>query len=125
MFDGNRYTEIASRYCGLLPDRTEITALALLLELRALTKSVPCGRVLFRDLSLNVQPGELVSLSTAFRVGFVLPQTELVRSGLIPAISFDKLRAQPIFAFQLRGTRDVCSSFKSRNVFAGNTARSR
>ena len=62
MFDGNRYTEIASRYCGLLTDRTEIPALALLLELRALTKSVPGGRVLFRDLSLSVQPDELVSI---------------------------------------------------------------
>ena len=42
--------------------RTDIPALALLLELRALTKSVPSGRVLFRDLSLNVQPGELVCI---------------------------------------------------------------
>ena len=62
MFDGNRYTERASRYYGLLPDKTEIPASALLLELRTLTKSVPGGRVLFRDLSLNVQPGELVSI---------------------------------------------------------------
>jgi putative ABC transport system ATP-binding protein len=36
--------------------------LAPLLELRALTKSVPGGRVLFRDLSLNVAPGELVAI---------------------------------------------------------------
>jgi putative ABC transport system ATP-binding protein len=33
-----------------------------LLELRALTKSVPGGRVLFRDLSLSVAPGELVAI---------------------------------------------------------------
>jgi putative ABC transport system ATP-binding protein len=45
-----------------LPDKTEIPALAPLLELRALTKSVPGGRVLFRDLSLNVAPGELVAI---------------------------------------------------------------
>jgi putative ABC transport system ATP-binding protein len=45
-----------------LPDKTEIPALASLLELRALTKSVPGGRVLFRDLSLSVAPGELVAI---------------------------------------------------------------
>lgn len=33
-----------------------------LLELRALTKIVPGGRVLFRDLSLSVAPGELVAI---------------------------------------------------------------
>lgn len=33
-----------------------------LLEMRALTKSVPGGRVLFRNLSLNVAPGELVAI---------------------------------------------------------------
>lgn len=33
-----------------------------LLELRALMKSVPGGRVLFRDLFLTVQPGELVAI---------------------------------------------------------------
>ena len=33
-----------------------------LLELRALTKSVPGGRVLFHDLSLSVEPGELVAI---------------------------------------------------------------
>jgi putative ABC transport system ATP-binding protein len=33
-----------------------------MLELRALTKSVPGGRVLFRDLSLSVAPGELVAI---------------------------------------------------------------
>lgn len=33
-----------------------------LLELRALTKSVPGGRVLFRDLSLSVAAGELVAI---------------------------------------------------------------
>ena len=33
-----------------------------MLELRALTKSVPGGRVLFRDVSLNVAPGELVAI---------------------------------------------------------------
>ncbi len=32
------------------------------LELRAITKSVPGGRVLFRDLSLSVAPGELVAI---------------------------------------------------------------
>ena len=36
--------------------------MTLLLELRALTKSVPGGRVLFRDLSLSVAPGELVAI---------------------------------------------------------------
>jgi putative ABC transport system ATP-binding protein len=36
--------------------------LASLLELRALTKSVPGGRVLFRNLSLSVAPGELVAI---------------------------------------------------------------
>ncbi len=36
--------------------------MASLLELRALTKSVPGGRVLFRDLSLSVAPGELVAI---------------------------------------------------------------
>jgi putative ABC transport system ATP-binding protein len=50
------------RYHALLPDKTEIPALASLLELRALTKSVPGGRVLFRDLSLSVAPGELVAI---------------------------------------------------------------
>ena len=50
------------RYYALLPDRTERTALASHLELRALTKSVPGGRVLFRDLSLSVAPGELVAI---------------------------------------------------------------
>lgn len=33
-----------------------------MLELRALTKSVPGGRVLFHDLSLSVEPGELVAI---------------------------------------------------------------
>jgi putative ABC transport system ATP-binding protein len=33
-----------------------------LLELRALTKTVPGGRVLFRNLSLSVAPGELVAI---------------------------------------------------------------
>lgn len=33
-----------------------------MLELRALTKSVPGGRVLFQDLSLSVAPGELVAI---------------------------------------------------------------
>ena len=33
-----------------------------LLELHALTKSVPGGRLLFRDLSLRVAPGELVAI---------------------------------------------------------------
>jgi putative ABC transport system ATP-binding protein len=37
-------------------------ALSSLLELRALTKSVPGGRVLFRNLSLSVAPGELVAI---------------------------------------------------------------
>jgi putative ABC transport system ATP-binding protein len=50
------------RYHALLPDKTEIPALASLIELRALTKSVPGGRVLFRDLSLSVAPGELVAI---------------------------------------------------------------
>lgn len=50
------------RYHALLPDKTEIPALTSLIELRALTKSVPGGRVLFRDLSLSVAPGELVAI---------------------------------------------------------------
>ena len=50
------------RYDVPLPDRTEIPALASLLELRALTKSVPGGRLLFRDLSLSVAAGELVAI---------------------------------------------------------------
>ncbi len=33
-----------------------------MLELRTLTKSVPGGRILFRDLSLSVAPGELVAI---------------------------------------------------------------
>ena len=45
-----------------MPDRTERSALAPLLELRALTKSVPDGRVLFSDLTLSVAPGELVAI---------------------------------------------------------------
>jgi putative ABC transport system ATP-binding protein len=53
---------MATRYHALLPDKTERPALASLLELRALTKSVPGGRVLFRDLSLSVAPGELVAI---------------------------------------------------------------
>jgi putative ABC transport system ATP-binding protein len=40
----------------------EMLALSSLLELRALTKSVPGGRLLFRDLSLSVAPGELVAI---------------------------------------------------------------
>lgn len=36
--------------------------MAPLLELRALTKSVPGGRVLFSDLTLSVAPGELVAI---------------------------------------------------------------
>jgi putative ABC transport system ATP-binding protein len=36
--------------------------LTSLLELRTLTKSVPGGRILFRDLSLRVAPGELVAI---------------------------------------------------------------
>ena len=40
-------------------ERCQLTAL---LELRLLTKSVPGGRVLFRDLSLTVAPGELVAI---------------------------------------------------------------
>lgn len=36
--------------------------MASLLELRALTKSVPGSRILFRDLSLSVAPGELVAI---------------------------------------------------------------
>lgn len=36
--------------------------MTLLLELRALTKSVPGGRVLFSNLSLDVAPGELVAI---------------------------------------------------------------
>jgi putative ABC transport system ATP-binding protein len=40
-------------------ERRQLTSL---LELRALTKSVPGGRVLFRDLSLSVAPGELVAI---------------------------------------------------------------
>ena len=50
------------RYHALLPGRTERTALAPQLELRALTKSVPGGRVLFRNLSLSVAAGELVAI---------------------------------------------------------------
>lgn len=50
------------RYPALLPVKAESTALASQLELRALTKSVPGGRVLFRDVSLNVAAGELVAI---------------------------------------------------------------
>jgi putative ABC transport system ATP-binding protein len=45
-----------------LPDNAERLSLSPLLELRALTKSVPGGRVLFRDLNLSVAPGELVAI---------------------------------------------------------------
>ncbi|MCG6120684.1 MAG: ABC transporter ATP-binding protein [Blastomonas sp.] len=45
-----------------MPEKAESTALASQLELRALTKSVPGGRVLFRDVSLNVAAGELVAI---------------------------------------------------------------
>jgi putative ABC transport system ATP-binding protein len=61
-FDGNERAEMAVRYDAFLPDNSERPELAPLLELRALTKSVPGGRVLFRDLSLNVAPGELVAI---------------------------------------------------------------
>lgn len=50
------------RYHALLPDRAERTALIPHLELRGLTKSVPGGRVLFRNLSLSVAAGELVAI---------------------------------------------------------------
>lgn len=33
-----------------------------MIEIRSLSKSVPGGRVLFRDLSLTVAPGELVAI---------------------------------------------------------------
>jgi putative ABC transport system ATP-binding protein len=45
-----------------LPDKMDTPALSSLLELRALTKSVPGGRVLFRNLSLSVAAGELVAI---------------------------------------------------------------
>ena len=50
------------RYHAIVPDKAERTALAFQLELRALTKSVPGGRVLFRDLTLRVAAGELVAI---------------------------------------------------------------
>ena len=52
----------ALRHNAFQPDKTERCQLTSLLELRLLTKSVPGGRVLFRDLSLNVAPGELVAI---------------------------------------------------------------
>ena len=50
------------RYHAFQPDKSERCQLTSLLELRALTKSVPGGRVLFRNLSLSVAPGELVAI---------------------------------------------------------------
>ena len=52
----------AMRYHAVWPDITERLPLTALLELRSLTKSVPGGRILFRDLSLNVGSGELVAI---------------------------------------------------------------
>ncbi len=50
------------RYRAFLPDRAERNALTPQLELRGLTKTVPGGRVLFRNLSLSVAAGELVAI---------------------------------------------------------------
>ncbi|AOG01919.1 ABC transporter family protein [Blastomonas sp. RAC04] len=50
------------RYHALQPDRAERPTLTPQLELRGLTKSVPGGRVLFRNLSLSVAAGELVAI---------------------------------------------------------------
>jgi putative ABC transport system ATP-binding protein len=61
-FDARSIGATAMRYHAMLPDRAERTALAFQLELCALTKSVPGGRVLFRDLSLRVAAGELVAI---------------------------------------------------------------
>lgn len=49
-------------YHAIVHDKAERAALAYQLALRALTKSVPGGRVLFRDLSLRVAAGELVAI---------------------------------------------------------------
>jgi putative ABC transport system ATP-binding protein len=68
-FDGNGRAEMASRCCAFLADNIERPKLAPMLELRALTKSVPGGRVLFRDLSLSVAPGELVAIIAQHRSG--------------------------------------------------------
>jgi len=53
---------VALRYNALWPVRAKNPALASQLELRAITKSVPGGRVLFRNLSLSVAAGELVAI---------------------------------------------------------------
>lgn len=50
------------RYQTLENYKNERSPLISMLELCALTKSVPGGRVLFRDLSLRVAPGELVAI---------------------------------------------------------------
>jgi len=50
------------RYHALRPDRAERPTLTPQLELRGLTKSVPGGRVLFRNVSLSVAAGELVAI---------------------------------------------------------------
>lgn len=61
-FDAKSTGTTAICYHAMPPDRAERTALAFQLELCALTKSVPGGRVLFRDLSLRVAAGELVAI---------------------------------------------------------------
>lgn len=58
----HRIKGLALRYKAFKPARTERCQLTSLLEMRSLTKSVPGGRVLFRDLSLHVGPGELVAI---------------------------------------------------------------
>ena len=50
------------RYYAFEPDNIERCQLTTLLELRALTKSVPGGRMLFHNLSLSVAPSELVAI---------------------------------------------------------------
>ena len=52
----------ASRYHAFEADNIERCQLTSLLELRALAKSVPGGRMLFHNLSLSVAPGELVAI---------------------------------------------------------------
>lgn len=49
-------------YHAIVSYKAESTALAFQLELLALSKSVPGGCILFRNLSLNVAAGELVAI---------------------------------------------------------------
>ncbi len=61
-FDGNIDDTTVVGYHAIASGKAERTALAFQLELRRLTKSVPGGRVLFRDLTLRVAAGELVAI---------------------------------------------------------------